>query len=79
LQIFFKVILLLIIPSFNLKTRSFDRKSENAIKEANKYYAIESGVALLISFVLNLFVTSVSAKSFNGTAEAANITLFNAV
>lgn len=36
-------------------------------------------MALFASFLLNLFVTSVSAKTFYNTPEAANITLFNAV
>ena len=51
----------------------------SAIKEANKYYAIESALALFISFIINLFVTSLSAQSFHGTPEAENITLFNIV
>ena len=35
--------------------------------------------AMFIAFMCNLFVTSVSAKSFFGTVQAANITLFEAV
>lgn len=57
-------------------SRNFDRASEPAVKEANKYFAIESGMAIFVSFLLNLFVTSVSAKSFYKT-ESDNITLFN--
>jgi Mn2+/Fe2+ NRAMP family transporter len=60
------------------QSRSFER-NEVAIREANKYYAVESGFALTLAFVINLFVTSVSAKSFYGTPEAQNITLFNTV
>lgn len=58
-------------------SRNFDRSSEIAVKEANKYFAIESAFALFVSFVLNLFVTSVSAKSFYSTPQSTNITLFN--
>lgn len=57
-------------------SRNFDQSSETGVKEANKYFAIESGMAIFVSFVLNLFVTSVSAKSFYKT-ESDNITLFN--
>ncbi|RNA04993.1 natural resistance-associated macrophage 2-like [Brachionus plicatilis] len=57
-------------------SRNFERTSEPAVKEANKYFAIESAMALFVSFVLNLFITSVSAKSFYKT-ESDNITLFN--
>lgn len=35
--------------------------------------------ALLIAFLGNLFVTSVSAKSVYGTSLAENVTLFNVV
>ena len=60
------------------QSRNFER-NELAIHEANKYYAIESGFALILAFVINLFVTSVSAKSFNSNPDTQNITLFNAV
>ncbi len=48
-----------------------------AIKEANKYYAIELAVALFIAFMGNLFVTSVSAETLFGTDMASNVTLLN--
>jgi NRAMP (natural resistance-associated macrophage protein)-like metal ion transporter len=60
------------------KSRNVDRRHESSIKEANIYYAIESGCALLLAFIVNLFVTSVSAKSLHDTPLASNITLFNA-
>ena len=34
---------------------------------------------MFIAFMFNLFVTSVPAKSFFGTVQASNITLFEAV
>lgn len=58
-------------------SRDFDR-SESAIHEANKYYAIESGGALFFTFLFNLFVTSVSSKAFFNTPDAKNVTLFTA-
>jgi natural resistance-associated macrophage protein len=67
-------------------SRTFSR-TEASIQEANKYYGIESAISLLISFVINLFLTSVSAKTFshrvitNSTEPAPvliDITLFNA-
>jgi natural resistance-associated macrophage protein len=60
-------------------SRMLDRRSESAIFEANKYFAIESGGAMFFSFLFNLFVTSVSSKSFFNTPDAKNVTLFNAV
>ena len=38
-----------------------------AVSEANKYYVIESTIALAVSFVLNLFVVSVFANGLYGT------------
>jgi hypothetical protein len=36
-------------------------------------------MALFIAFLSNLFVTSISAKTFQYTPEANNVTIFNAV
>ena len=36
------------------------------MKEANKYFLIESAIALFISFLINVFVVSVFAESFYG-------------
>jgi hypothetical protein len=63
----------------NFKSRNFDRFSEIAIKEANKYFTIELGCAMLMAFICNLFVTSVSAKSFYDNPQTSNVTLFDAV
>lgn len=49
-----------------VKSREIDRKKESEIKEANKYFFIESAVALFISFLINVFVVSVFAESFYG-------------
>lgn len=34
------------------------------MKEANKYYFIESSIALFISFLINVFVVAVFAQAF---------------
>lgn len=42
-----------------VKSRQIDRSKKEKIVEANKYFFIESGIALACSFVINLFVVSV--------------------
>ena len=48
------------------------------MKEALRYYTIESCVALFVSFLINLFVVSVFAKAFFGSDIAESIGLVNA-
>ncbi|XP_071499691.1 LOW QUALITY PROTEIN: natural resistance-associated macrophage protein 2-like [Diadema antillarum] len=45
-----------------VKSRDVDRSKEKAVKEANMYYFIEASIALLISFIINLFVVAVFAE-----------------
>jgi Mn2+/Fe2+ NRAMP family transporter len=47
-----------------VKSRDIDRTRTHKVAEANKYFAIESAVALGVSFVINLAVVSVFAKEF---------------
>ncbi|XP_045885275.1 natural resistance-associated macrophage protein 2-like isoform X1 [Micropterus dolomieu] len=47
-----------------VKSRDIDRKNKKEIKEANKYYFIESTIALFISFLINVFVVAVFAEAF---------------
>ncbi|XP_049895433.1 natural resistance-associated macrophage protein 2-like isoform X1 [Epinephelus moara] len=47
-----------------VKSRDIDRKNKKEVKEANKYYFIESTVALFISFLINVFVVAVFAQAF---------------
>ncbi|KAI4459642.1 solute carrier protein family 11 member [Holotrichia oblita] len=51
----------LYLHSALVKSRDIDRKQPAKIKEANFYYFIESSIALLISFVINVFVVAVFA------------------
>ncbi|XP_068598622.1 natural resistance-associated macrophage protein 2-like [Brachionichthys hirsutus] len=47
-----------------VKSRDIDRKNKKEVKEANKYYFIESTIALFISFLINVFVVAVFAQAF---------------
>jgi len=61
-----------------VQSRKIDPKKKSRVQEALNYYLIESSVALFISFMINLFVTTVFAKGFYGTEKANNIGLVNA-
>ncbi|KAI3370219.1 hypothetical protein L3Q82_025005, partial [Scortum barcoo] len=47
-----------------VKSREIDRKNKKEVKEANKYFFIESSIALFISFLINVFVVAVFAEAF---------------
>ncbi|XP_061113445.1 natural resistance-associated macrophage protein 2-like isoform X1 [Conger conger] len=49
-----------------VKSREIDRSSKEKVREANKYYFIESAIALFISFLINVFVVAVFAEAFFG-------------
>lgn len=61
-----------------VQSREIDQRKIGRIREAINYYSIESTIALAISFVINLFVTTVFAKAFYGTEIANSIGLVNA-
>lgn len=61
-----------------VQSRKIETHKKGRVQEALNYYSIESSVALLISFMINLFVTTVFAKGFYGTKQANNIGLVNA-
>ncbi|XP_046387701.1 protein Malvolio isoform X2 [Ischnura elegans] len=44
-----------------VKSRAVDRSKKEDIKEANFYFFIEAGIALFVSFIINVFVVSVFA------------------
>ncbi|KAM7401936.1 hypothetical protein PAMP_017213 [Pampus punctatissimus] len=54
----------LYLHSALVKSRDIDRKNKKEIKEANKYYFIESSIALFVSFLINVFVVAVFAQAF---------------
>uniref|UniRef100_A0AAY5KX77 Solute carrier family 11 member 2 n=1 Tax=Esox lucius TaxID=8010 RepID=A0AAY5KX77_ESOLU len=49
-----------------VKSRQIDRSSAKEVKEANKYFFIESTIALFVSFLINVFVVAVFAEAFYG-------------
>ncbi|XP_073005429.1 metal transporter Nramp6-like [Typha latifolia] len=61
-----------------VQSRNIDPNKEVRVREALRYYSIESSIALFVSFMINLFVTTVFAKGFYGTKEANSIGLENA-
>lgn len=61
-----------------VQSREINPKKKGQVQEALNYYTIESSVALLVSFLINLFVTTVFAKGFYGSKQANNIGLVNA-
>lgn len=61
-----------------VQSRDIDNSKKGRVQEALRYYSIESTIALVVSFMINLFVTTVFAKGFYGTEQANNIGLVNA-
>ncbi|XP_052466453.1 natural resistance-associated macrophage protein 2 [Carassius gibelio] len=49
-----------------VKSRDINRGNKKEVKEANKYYFIESSIALFVSFLINVFVVAVFAEAFYG-------------
>lgn len=61
-----------------VQSREIDPNKKVQVQEAINYYTIESTAALLVSFMINLFVTTVFAKGFYGSKQADSIGLVNA-
>ncbi|KAK8512433.1 hypothetical protein V6N13_083018 [Hibiscus sabdariffa] len=61
-----------------VQSRKIDPKKRGRVQEALNYYTIESSIALLVSFMINLFVTTIFAKGFYGTKQANSLGLVNA-
>ncbi|KAK0165967.1 hypothetical protein PV328_004434 [Microctonus aethiopoides] len=58
----------LYLHSALVKSRDVDRRQPAKVKEANRYFFIEAIIALLISFVINVFVVAVFGNGlFNKT------------
>ncbi|GIX71650.1 protein Malvolio [Caerostris darwini] len=60
----------LYLHSALVKSRDVDRTNKNKVKEANMYYFIESGIALFVSLIINIFVVAVFAKGLYGKTNA---------
>ncbi|TDH70046.1 hypothetical protein CCR75_005177 [Bremia lactucae] len=54
----------IVLHSALVQTRQVNRQNDLKVREANKYFAIESGCALFISFLINMAVLAVFAKGF---------------
>ncbi|CAD6187182.1 unnamed protein product [Caenorhabditis auriculariae] len=52
----------LYLHSALVKSRKVNRKDRKMVTEANMYFAIESAIALLVSFIINVFVVAVFAQ-----------------
>ncbi|CAL8366902.1 unnamed protein product [Lota lota] len=61
-----------------VKSREVNRSNKKDIKEANKYFFIESSMALFVSFLINVFVVAVFAEAFNGRTNAEVYNVCNA-
>lgn len=61
-----------------VQSRQIDQSKKGRVQEALNYYSIESTLALAVSFIINIFVTTVFAKGFYGTEIADSIGLVNA-
>ena len=61
-----------------VQSRQVDRSKKGRVQEALNYYSIESTLALVVSFIINIFVTTVFAKGFYGSEIANSIGLLNA-
>ncbi|XP_048379558.1 natural resistance-associated macrophage protein 2-like isoform X1 [Stegostoma tigrinum] len=53
-----------------VRSRQVNRADKNEVKEANRYYLIEACMALLLSFIINVFVVSVFAEAFYNKTNA---------
>ncbi|WOL12637.1 metal transporter Nramp2 [Canna indica] len=61
-----------------VQSRKIDNENKSHVREAMRYYSIESTIALLVSLFINVCVTTVFAKGFYGTEVANTIGLENA-
>ncbi|KAL7632565.1 UNVERIFIED_CONTAM: hypothetical protein RMT77_017132 [Armadillidium vulgare] len=59
----------LYLHSALVKSRAVDRQKKKEVSEANKYYFIESCIALFLSFIINVFVVGVFAAGMYGVTN----------
>lgn len=59
-----------------LQSRDIDRSKSSKVKEANKYYFIESTIALGVSLVINVFIVAVFA---HGMYDKTNVDVVSTV
>ncbi|XP_051528273.1 natural resistance-associated macrophage protein 2 isoform X2 [Myxocyprinus asiaticus] len=66
LEAFFGFLITTMALSFGYESREINRANKEEVKEANRYYFIESSIALFVSFLVNVFVVAVFAEAFYG-------------
>ncbi|CAL7950974.1 unnamed protein product [Xylocopa violacea] len=64
----------LYLHSALVKSRDIDRREPKRVREANMYYFIEACIALLVSFIINVFVVAVFA---DGLYNKTNLEVYN--
>lgn len=65
----------LYLHSALVKSRKIDRNQKEEVKDANRYVAIESALALGISLIINICVTSVFAHGLYGKTNTEIVCL----
>ncbi|CAH1112007.1 unnamed protein product [Psylliodes chrysocephalus] len=60
----------LYLHSALVKSRDIDRTKPEKVRDANMYYFVEACIALLVSFVINVFVVSVFAHGLYQTTNS---------
>lgn len=60
----------LYLHSALVKSRNVDRSKREEVRDANRYVAIESAIALLVSLIINIMVTSVFAHGLYDKTNA---------
>ncbi|XP_053704917.1 natural resistance-associated macrophage protein 2-like [Synchiropus splendidus] len=53
-----------------VKSRDVNRTNKKEVSDANKYFFVESAIALFVSFIINVFVVAVFAEAFYGRTNA---------
>lgn len=58
------------------QSRDIDRGKKEEVKEANMYFFIEAAIALFVSFIINLFVTTVFAEGYFSSNDTLIVSHF---
>lgn len=74
--IWFSASLSINVTIFYFQSRDIDRSNKDKLKEANKYYFIESTIALFVSLLINIFVVAVFAEGLYGKTNQAVVSIF---
>jgi natural resistance-associated macrophage protein len=59
----------LFLHSALVQSRRVDHRNKGAVRQANMYYTVESSMALVCTFVINMCVVAVFAKGFHGRPD----------